>query len=224
MIPPNTPPTSPTNYRWLWLLILVLDETGPQDVSATMMLAYLPDGDPSLGDSPDAYIGAFFDTLKPALTGWLPSTCYITEVAFYWGVPFMPLQNWAATPVPQPAGVVPGQSLPGYYNAMIRKLTARYPNGRPYFRIPFVPKSAVDQGGALVDSALIRLELLADALLQPVTSQGVTFTPASWTSKTGQLEPLTGVTSKQNTTVQMRRGQFRGRGLGIVMSSYTWSY
>jgi hypothetical protein len=224
VIAPNTPPTWPANPRWLWLLINCLDEVYTSYPEATMMLGFIPDSDPNPGDDPDQFINEWALQFQTSLCAWFPETVSFLEWGFYWQTA-RGLQIWESGPsLFLPQGLVPGNAQPGQINCIIRKQTARYPLGKPWFRIPFPPMLFRDANNVLNNAGMASLSNLATQLNTNLTSQGHQFSPASWSSKSNLLEPILSTIAKPNFATILRRGALRTRGYGLVFGGFNWSY
>jgi hypothetical protein len=224
VIPANTPPSQPGNPGWLWLLFTAYDASMPTQPSVVCMLPYLADRDPSPGDNPVDYItdlmSPFIDPLTLTWSIWVN----LNLAGFYWQTA-LGLQQWLAEPAGSPiTGTQLGQSWPCQVIFPIWKTTARYPLGRPYWRVPFVTATCSPQGRQLSAYGEIAYGALAQALATPIISHGITFTPASWNRASNMFEALTGTFIGSGCGTMMRRGAFRNRGYGINMTTYTWMY
>lgn len=220
----NTPPTSPLNTRWMWLLFLAYDTEASSYPATISMLGFVPDADPTAGDQPSDYINDFAANFIADLGTWWPTSVISDEWGFYWQTA-LGLQLWLSTPSPLvPTGLIPGGALPAQCTAIIRKQTGRYLQGIPYFRVPFVPRAYTDGGQHLNSAGLVALDSLAFRVAQPMTSHGITFTPASWTSKTNRMENILDAFPVARLGRSMRRGAFRNWGTGINITSGVWDY
>lgn len=224
MIPLNTPPTVPTNPRWMWLLIGVTTHTYEPLQGATMFFPLIPNTDPSPGDDPNRYCTDLALQLLAGFAQFWPESAYMWTVGFYWQTA-RGLNTWLS-PTGSPlvwSGTVPFTACPGQVNAVIRKRTARYPLGLPYFRIPLVPLSFYEDGH-LSPLGFLSLKLLADVLNTNLNSQGVQFAPASWSSFSNAFEPVLDTFAVQPLSRQMRRGIFRSFTRGVWIDNLVWLY
>src|ERR1700730_17788327 len=224
MIAPNTPPTVPTNPKWLWLVFDCNDFVGMGPGQfCTNMLAYIPNGDTSPGDLPQDYLNDFSLQFLIPLTAWFPTVVESSAWAFYWQTA-LGLQRYLGGPAVPISGGTLGDYYPTNINALIKKKTARYPRGRPRFQVPFVSRSFSPDGQRLNALGSIALNLLATQVNTNLTSHGLQFFPASYSRFSGALEPILATAASPKTSRMMRPSTMRCRNYGVSNSASLWMY
>lgn len=224
MIANNTPPTTPANPAWLWYLISLIDFGGGSIVPATMMLGYLPTADPSPGDDPETYLDALSTRWENGLSHWLSTTTYWDECGFYW-MTSRGLNYVKGVPTGGGHfGTIAGDALPGQINGIVRKKTLRYPDARPWLRMPFIPSSFYTGGSTLTPTGRTAIDTIAATMNHHVSAGLITFLPASYSRISGNMELITGTKSVYSTARIMRRSSFRSKNGGVHINPNVWLY
>ena len=224
MIAPNTPPTTPAVFGWLWWLQLILNFSTHHITGAVMMLPYIPSSDPFIGMDPVLLMRDFASAFTPAFGPCFTTGTDMFQQGFYWGTA-LGIQRVAVGPgLTNPQGTVAGEAFPTSVNALIRKRTNRYPTGRPRLWMPFVPLSHSSDRVSLNSTGIAAYDAFALQVAADVHSQGITFTPASWTSKTNLFEPLQDAFVVSKMARVMRRAPHRSKPNTIKIDSYIWMY
>lgn len=193
---------------------------------AIQFLPYIPSANPTIGDSADGYLLDLLAAWTPVIQDWLFEQWQVNYVGFYWQTS-LGIQRWeypvfAISPI--------WGAQPGSYGILGRegcctKQTASQSRARGRLYCPGAPYEAEGPGGYWTDAAYARLKAINHQLIQPITSQGVTFTPASFRPMLDVMEPIQ-ITHALNrvSLFQRRNGHRDKRYSGGFNLTPTWSY
>jgi hypothetical protein len=178
-----------------------------------MFLPYLPSADPLPTDDPDVYCAAFYSAILPNLANCLPTDVQWLTLGFYWGTA-SGLGYWRIqTPFTGAIiGSIPGGWWPSTFNVCISKRSALMDRTRGRLYVPYIPLTAMNEEHRLTPLGIANYGTLLFSCSNQVTSQGVTFTPASYISGAGVMDPVTKWILPDHATVFMRRGGRRNPG------------
>lgn len=187
---PNYPPPNPGTPGWLYLLICT--QSVGNLFQYVNFVPYLASGDPNPGDDPHSYLRDISFTWSGDLANWLSAESFIQFFAFYWQTA-LGMQEWEDYPYSGGyiGGNVPSWYAPGQLNGLVQKssATSRRWNGRLW--LPFTPTIFSDINGVLSPDGLTAGTALASRVMQPMLSNGITFTPGLWRPSVGIIEPVT---------------------------------
>lgn len=220
-ITPNTPPQSPGAPGWLYYMVSL---QSTQNMGAMLMLPYMADADPHMGDLADDYLTAIRTATRGAISQWLPISVGIQRDAFYWGTA-LGTQRWVQNTGSLGQGLVNSDYRPTQSQGLIIKASARYPRGKGRFYAPFVPTVFCEPGRNFLNSAgSAALHFLSASIAQTVHTVTVNFTPATYWAAGNAFEPVTSFSSKQQLGTWMRRSPIRNWSGAVQIAGNVWMY